>query len=179
MKILAFAGSNSENSINKKLVEYAVAHFEGNAIEVIDLNDYEMPIYKIQRETENGIPQEAQNFAEKIDGSDLIIMSLAEHNSAYSVAFKNIWDWSSRIKGRKHFGDKPVFLLSTAPGPGGGKNVSEVFMQRAPFSGANVITNFVLPKFGETFSEGEGIVDAEKKAEFEEKVQLVKSHFAK
>lgn len=178
MKILAFAGSNSNNSINKKLVEYATKFFEGNDIEILDLNDYEMPIYKMQRELEGGIPHEAQTFAQKIDAADLIIMSLAEYNSAYTTAFKNLWDWSSRIKDRKHFGDKPVFLLSTAPGPGGGKNVSEIFLKGAPHSGANVITNFVLPKFDETFSETEGIVDEEKKAEFLEKIELVKAYFA-
>lgn len=174
MKILAFAGTNSETSINRTLVEFTLKHFEGHDIDYIDLNDYEMPIYKIQREQESGIPQEAQLFAQKIDESDLIIMALAEHNSAYTVAFKNLWDWSSRIKERKHFGNKPMFVLSTAPGPGGGKNVVEVFMKRAVPSGANVLTTFSLPKYGETFRVGEGIIDEEKKAEFQEKVELVK-----
>lgn len=178
MKILAFAGTNSDNSINRKLVEYTLTHFSGHEVDYIDLNDYEMPIYKIQREQEGGIPQPAKAFADKIDRADLIIMALAEHNSTYTAAFKNLWDWTSRIAGRKHFGDKPVFLLSTATGPGGGKNVSEAFMKRAPFSGAQVITNFVLPKFRETFEEGKGIVDGEKSAEFEEKVQQVISYFA-
>lgn len=174
MKILAFAGSNSDNSINRKLIDYTIGFFEGNDIEVLNLNDYEMPLFKVQREQNDGLPQKALDFAAKIDAADLIIMSLAEHNSAYTVAFKNVFDWVSRVKDRKHFAEKPMFLLSTAPGPGGGKNVSEIFLKRAPFSGANVITNFVLPKFGETFEEGKGIIDAEKKAEFEEKVSLVK-----
>ena len=50
---------------------------------------------------------------------DLLIISFAEHNSTYTTAFKNIFDWISRIKDRKHFGEKPVFVLATAPGPGG------------------------------------------------------------
>lgn len=174
MKILAFAGSISSDSINKKLVNWAVSHFENAEIETLDLIDYEMPLFSSDREREIGVHPLAQKFADKIDGSDLIVMSLAEYNSAYTGAFKNTFDWVSRIKERKHFGDKPVFLLSTAPGPGGGKNVSEIFMKRAPFSGANIITNFVLPKFKETFEEGKGIVDEEKKAEFFEKLELVK-----
>lgn len=178
MKILAFAGSNSDNSINKKLVEYATTFFSDADIEILDLNDYEMPLFKIQLEQSTGVPQEGLDFGAKIDAADLIIMSLAEHNSAYTTAFKNIFDWVSRIKDRKHFGDKPIFLLSTAPGPGGGKNVSEIFMKRAPFSGANVITNFVLPKFADSYSEQDGIIDAEKKAEFLQKVQEVKNYFA-
>ncbi len=177
MKILAFAGSISSDSINKKLVEFATTKFENAEIEILDLNDYEMPFFSSQKENEIGYHPLALKFAEKIDASDLIIMSLAEYNSAYTAAFKNVFDWVSRIKDRKAFGDKPIFLLSTATGPGGGKNVSEVFMKRAPFSGANVLTNFVLPKFRETFEEGKGIIDEEKKAEFEEKLKEVKSHF--
>lgn len=174
MKILAFAGSNSDASINKKFVTYAAGCFEGHEVEILDLNDYEMPIYKPQRQ-EEGIPEEAVKFAAKIDGSDLIIMSLAEYNSTYTAAFKNIFDWISRIKDRKHFGDKPIFLLATAPGPGGGKNVVEAFLKRAPFSGANVLEHFILPKYNETFEEGKGIINEEKRREFQEKVELVKA----
>ncbi len=178
MKILAFAGSISSDSINKKLVEYVASRFDDHDVEILDLNDYEMPFFSSDREKEVGVHPLAQKFADKIDASDLIIMSLAEYNSAYTAAFKNVFDWVSRIKDRKHFGDKPIFLLSTAPGPGGGKNVSEVFMKRAPFSGANVITNFVLPKFKETFEEEKGVIDEEKKSELEEKIELVKSHLS-
>lgn len=178
MKILAFAGSNSEVSINKKLVTFAASFFPDDNVEILDLNDFEMPIYKHERELENGIPQLAKDFASKIDSSDLILMSLAEHNSVYSAAFKNVFDWVSRIKDRKHFGDKPIFLMATAPGNGGGKNVIEVFLKRAPFSGANVIAYFSLPNFKERFEEGQGITDEEKKAEFHEKLEAVKAHFS-
>lgn len=179
MKILAFAGSISSDSINKKLVEFAVTKFENAEVELVDLNDYEMPFFSSQKEKEMGYHPLAQKFAEKIDAADLIIMSLAEYNSAYTAAFKNVFDWVSRIKERTAFGDKPVFLLSTATGNGGGKNVSEVFMKRAPFSGAKVLTNFVLPRFKETFETGKGIIDEGKRTEFEEKVDEVKSHFVR
>lgn len=178
MKILAFAGSNSEVSINKELVTYASTFFPENEVEIIDLNDFEMPIYKHERELENGIPQRAMDFAAKIDDSELILMALAEHNSVYSTAFKNVFDWISRIKDRKHFGDKPIFLMATAPGNGGGKNVIEVFLKRAPFSGANVISTFSLPNFKEKFNEKSGITNDEKSAEFNEKVKLVKEYFS-
>lgn len=178
MKILAFAGSNSEVSINKKLVTFASEFFNEHDVEILDLNDYEMPIYKHEREVENGVPQLAKDFAEKIDGSDLILMSLAEHNWAYSTAFKNVFDWVSRIKGRTHFGDKPIFLMATSTGNGGGKNVVEVFTKRAPVSGAEIITSFTLPKFNDNFEEGKGITDEEKLAELKEKIQTVKTHIS-
>ncbi len=176
MIIKAFSGSNASDSINKKLVTFAAQQFADAEVEILDLNDYEMPIYSVDRE-KNGIPQQAQDFAAKIDSADLLLMSLAEYNSSYTTAFKNIFDWISRIKDRKHFGEKPVFLMATAPGPGGGKNVVEAFQKRAPFSGAEVIETFVLPKFRETFEEGKGIIDEEKRKEFFEKVDAVKARF--
>ncbi len=177
MKITAFAGSNSRESINKQFAEFAAKQFTGAEVEVLDLNDYEMPIFSVDREKHDGIPTLALRFAEKIDSSDLLIMSLAEYNSTYTAAFKNVFDWVSRIKDRKHFGEKPVFLLATAPGPGGGKNVIAAFQARAPFSGANVLQSFILPKFKENFDSEKGIVDEEKRAEFEEKLSAVKNFF--
>ena len=173
MKILAFAGSISSDSINHQLVSYVTTLFSNQDIEILDLNDYQMPMFSSDMEKEIGIHELAQKFADKIDESDLIIMSLAEYNSSYAAAFKNTFDWMSRVKNRKHFGEKPMFLLSTALGPGGGKNVSAEFMKRAPFSGANVITNFVLPKFKENFEIEKGIINEELKKEFLEKLEIV------
>lgn len=177
MKIIAFGGSNSKESINKVLAEYTAKQFDGAEVEVLDLNDYEMPIFSVDREKHDGIPTLALRFAEKIDASELLIISLAEYNSTYTTAFKNVFDWISRIKDRKHFGEKPVFLLATAPGPGGGKNVVAAFEARAPFSGANILQSFVLPKFKEIFDIEKGIIDEAKKIEFEEKLSVVKNFF--
>ena len=95
MKILAFGGSNSKDSINKQLAAFAAKQFEDAEVELLDLNDFEMPIFSIDREKQAGIPDLALNFAQKIDASDLLIISLAEHNSSYTVAFKNIFNWIS------------------------------------------------------------------------------------
>ncbi len=177
MKILAFGASNSRESINKILAEYSARQFEGAEVEVLDLNDYEMPIFSVDREKHDGIPALALRFAEKIDAADLLIIAFAEHNSTYTTAFKNVFDWISRIKDRKHFGEKPVFVLATATGPGGGKNVVAAFEARAKSSGATVLQSFVLPKYKETFDTEKGIVDEEKNAEFQEKLAAVKNFF--
>ena len=64
-KILAFGASSSKKSINKRLAVY-VAHRIPNAdVNVLDLNDYEMPIYSIDRENEDGIPDLAYTFKEQ------------------------------------------------------------------------------------------------------------------
>ncbi|OPC25663.1 NADPH-dependent FMN reductase [Elizabethkingia meningoseptica] len=178
MKIVAFAGTNSPTSINKVLVEYVAKQFDSNNVEFLDLNDYEMPIYGVHREQQSGVPQEAMNFAEKIDSADLVIMSLAEHNSSYSVAFKNVFDWVSRIQGRPHWGDKDMFLMATAPGPKGGANVLAAATARFPHSGANILETFSLPKFGSNFDVAKGILDEEKAKELEFKIAKIKEEVA-
>ena len=55
MKLLAFAATNSSQSINKALVTYASQLIEADTT-ILDLNDYEMPIYSSDRESKNGIP---------------------------------------------------------------------------------------------------------------------------
>ena len=176
MKILAFAGSSSKESINLQLVKYVAAKLEGHEIEILDLNDYEMPIYSIDRE-KDGIPEQAQRFAQKIDAADFLLISLAEHNSTYTTAFKNIFDWISRIKDRKAFGEKNMFLMSTATGPGGGKNVMQAAVNRMPFSGGTVVETFMLPRFKDNFNAADGITDPEKASELEHKITGLKKDY--
>lgn len=177
MKIIAFAASNHSNSINKKLVTHIAQQFNENEVEILDLNDYEMPIYSIDREIANGIPNLALNFANKIDEADLVLISLAEYNGSYSVAFKNIFDWISRIPHRKAFNDKKIFLSATSPGARGGLSVLEAAKTAFPFYGGNIIADFSLPLFGENFTENEGIINEEKKQELKEKIERTKELF--
>ena len=55
-KIIAFAGSNSKQSINKQLATYAASLVENVEVTVLDLNDFELPLYGMDYENEHGIP---------------------------------------------------------------------------------------------------------------------------
>ena len=179
MKILAFAGSNSSKSINKELVSHTTSYFKDETIELLDLNDFEMPLFSIDRLMQNGMHPLAVDFAQKIDESDLLIISLAEHNGSYSTAFKNIYDWISRIKDRKAFGDKPLLLMATSPGARGGATVLEMAKNSMPFFGGNVLETYSLPKFHENFDSTKGVINGELKVELESKIGAVKIHIQK
>lgn len=127
MKILAFAGSNSVQSINRKLVIHTLTYFQNIEINLLDLNDYEMPLFSVDRQSKDGFPQKAYNFLAQVESCDAIILSLAEHNRSYTVAFKNIFDWCSRID-INIFKSKPMFIMSTSPGGFGGGNVMAAAM---------------------------------------------------
>lgn len=168
-KIIAFAGSNSKTSINKQLVVYASSLVEDVEIEILDLNDFDLPLYGIDLENEKGIPDDAHRFLNLIKSSDGIVLSLAEHNGAYSTAFKNLFDWMSRIEGKTFFG-KPMLLMATSPGGRGGASVLQIAQDRFPRHDANIVDVFSLPSFGNNFSEGK-IINKELEAELKEKVK--------
>ena len=47
--IIAFAGSNSKQSINKQLAIYASSLVKDTSVSILDLNDFELPICRIHR----------------------------------------------------------------------------------------------------------------------------------
>ncbi len=173
MKITAFAGSNSSHSINKQLVKFALSYLHNVEINLLDLNDFEMPIFSVDRE-EQGYPDQAYTFIKAMDEADFIVCSLAENNRSYSTAFKNVFDWCSRID-LNIFRDKPMFLMSASPGRYGGESVMNAAKSFFPACGANIITTFSLPRFYQTFDGEKGIIDAALLNEFEEKIKLVTS----
>jgi chromate reductase len=180
MKIIAFGGSNSSTSINKKLASYTSLFFEEHSIEILDLNDYEMPLFSEDKVAKNGLPQLALDFAKKIDECDFLIMSLAENNGAYTAAFKNIFDWISVIQDRKAFwGNKPTFLMATSPGLRGGASVLNLAKTTLPYYGANVVDTFSLPSFYENFNVEKGIVNEDILAELQMKIEKIKAGFLK
>jgi len=159
-KILAFGASNSSTSINRQLAKYASGLFKKADVELLDLNDYEMPIYSIDREKKDGFPQLAHDFYNKIGDADFILISFAENNGNFSTAFKNILDWMSRING-KTFQEKPMLLLATSPGARGGSSVLDIAVKRMPYQGGIVKGSFSLPSFNENFDREKGVISNE------------------
>ncbi len=151
--IIAFAGTNSKKSINKELATYASSFVEDVKVNILDLNDFELPLYGIDYEVDHGIPDNAHKFLDAIKSSDGIILSLAEHNGAYSTAFKNLFDWMSRIDG-KLWSEKPMLLMATSPGGRGGVTVLEIAKGRFGYMGGNVVADFSFPSFYDNFSDG-------------------------
>lgn len=172
MKITAFAATNSTQSINLELVKSALHTLQEHEIQVLDLNDYEMPIYSPERNQE-GIPAKALAFNQLLKESDALIIGLAEHNGTFSTAFKNIFDWGSRAD-KALFQQKPMFLLSTSPGPRGGQFVMESAKTIFPFFGGNIQSHFSLPSFQENFKDG-NIINDTLQQEFENRLNEFKS----
>ena len=155
-KIVAFGASSSSNSINKRLATYAAQQIQNSNVVILDLNNFEMPIYSEDSERLNGIPKEAYNFKEIIKEADGIIISFAEHNGAYTAAFKNIFDWISRIDEVVWY-NKPMFLMATSDGSKGASSVLQIAYNRISGGNPNHIPYFSLPNFSDNFDQQAGI----------------------
>lgn len=150
MKIIAFGASSSKNSINKKLASCAAHLFENAEVEVLDLNDFQMPLFSVEAEKEVGKHALAQRFLDKISAADVLVVSMAEHNGNYSAAFKNVFDWCSRISA-KVFQEKPMLLLSSSDGKKGAANSLSIAKNAFPYYGGNIKAAFSFPSFYDNF----------------------------
>jgi len=150
MKVLAFAATSSKNSINKQLANYVAQQIEGAEIELLDINDYEIPLFSEDREKELGQPTLAKAFYQKLGESDVIVISFAEHNGSYTAAYKNLFDWTTRID-MQIFQNKPVIMLATSPGPGGAGSVLSAAQGSAAYFAADVKGAISVPSFYDNF----------------------------
>ncbi|GAC29422.1 NADPH-dependent FMN reductase [Brumicola pallidula] len=172
MKVIAFAATNHSKSINKQLVEYAASLLTKVEVEIIDLNHYELPLYGQDKEEELGHPKLAKAFIEKIANSDGIIISFAEHNGSYTVAYKNIFDWCSRIE-PKVYQKKPMVLLATSSGSAGASSVLTTAVQSSPYFDGEVKASLSIPSFFDNFDSKKQKL---KHGELDEKLRDAVSH---
>ena len=169
-KVLALGGSNSKKSINKTLAVYAAKQVDNAETLIVDLNDFDIPLYGIDLETNEGIPSDVTKLSELFNEADGFVVSLAEHNGSYSAAFKSAYDWLSRVNS-KVWNNKPMLLMATSPGARGGAGVLQGAKSTFPRMGANVIADFSLPSYYDNFSEN-GISNKELKEDLINKLSL-------
>jgi len=173
MKVIGFGASVSSTSINKQLASFALGFFQEHDIELVDLNDFIVPVFSVDTEKEH-FPEAAKAFLAKIGEADVLVCSMAEHNRNWTAAFKNLFDWCSRID-LKLLQDKPMLLLSTSPGGYGAQNSLIIAQKVFPAFGGNIIESFALPKFYENFDAVNGIVNPALLDDLKIKIEQFKS----
>lgn len=153
-RILAFAGSNHANSINKRLLKEALKLIEGYEVDEVELTELDVPMYGLDLEKEKGIPQDISKLREKLDKASVLIIASPEHNSMMPAFLKNILDWLSRT-GPKFLAGKKLVLLSTSPGGRGGKGNLENMANVMPHWGAEIVGVLSLGNFNDHFGDNE------------------------
>lgn len=153
MKTLAFAGSNSSQSINHQLVSYAASLCKD--VEILKLTDYPLPIYSIDLQNKDGIPENVKTLNGKIANADHIIISVCEHNGSMSAFFKNTLDWLSR-QDKSFLKEKKITLLSTSPGAAGAASALAQTQKMLPYFGAEVISATSVGSFNDHYNPESG-----------------------
>ncbi|MDA0750848.1 MAG: NAD(P)H-dependent oxidoreductase [Verrucomicrobia bacterium] len=166
MKILAFGASTSSESINRQFANFAANQIQNAQVTDLDLRSLSLPLYSSDEEQANGIPDDARRLFELIGDHDAVVISLAEHNGSYAAAFKNLYDWASRVE-QKLWQGKPMLLLSTSPGPRGGATVMEAAKATFPRMGADLRASFSLPSFYDNFDVNQGVLNADLAAQLQ------------
>ncbi len=121
-RILAFAGSTRDASLNKKLSRVAAEHAKaaGARVSWIDLRDYPMPLYDGDLEAKEGVPPNGLKLKELFKANDALFLSCPEYNGSTPAVLKNAIDWVSRpAPGEKPlecFEGKVAGLVSASPG---------------------------------------------------------------
>lgn len=125
-KVLVFAGSTRTNSLHRKLARTAAEALRQAGAEVTfaDLKDYPMPLYDGDLEAQ-GHPENARRFRELIQSHNALAIASPEYNGSFPAMLKNVIDWVSRpLPGERPahvFRGKTAAILSTSPGPSGGR----------------------------------------------------------
>ena len=127
VKILAFAGSARKDSLNKKLLKVAAAGAEaaGADVTLIDLADFELPLFNQDLENEQGMPDKAGEIKKLMIAHDGFLIASPEYNGAFSPLLKNTIDWASRSERADEaplvaYRGKTAAILATSPGGLGG-----------------------------------------------------------
>jgi chromate reductase, NAD(P)H dehydrogenase (quinone) len=125
-RILAFAGSARRDSFNKRLVAIAAGggRAAGADVTIIDLADFDLPLFNQDLEAEKGLPAKAVELKKLFNEHHGLLLSCPEYNSSITPLLKNTIDWVSRQSPGEGplaaYKGKVAVLISASPGALGG-----------------------------------------------------------
>lgn len=149
------SGSSRKASMNRKLVA-AIAQiftYGGADAQIIDLNDYDMPIYNGDYEDVNGVPEVAQKLIKTLTACDGVFIATPEYNGCMPALLKNTIDWTSRV-GLEQFTGPVYGIGSATPGALSGIMALRQLHFILNRLGAQVVpTQLGVGHYGQAFSE--------------------------
>ncbi len=123
LKILAFAASLREGSINEHLIRLAsdIIMKNGGKPDVAYMKDFECQSFNGDLEEKSGMDPGAGRFQERLMNNDALIIASPEYNGSMPGYLKNTIDWVSRFRPQP-FRERQVLLLSASPSMAGGSH---------------------------------------------------------
>jgi chromate reductase, NAD(P)H dehydrogenase (quinone) len=155
MRVLAFAASSRERSLNRRLIALAagVAREQGAEVDLAEFREFDMPIYDGDLDARAGLPPGAVELKRRVEEASAVMIAAPEYNYSISGALKNAFDWVSRARPMPWRG-KSVYLMAASPSPMGG--IRGLWQTRIPFEGCGALVfpdMFALPHADHAFDE--------------------------
>ena len=164
--ILIFAGSARQGAFSKQLAAAATTLVagEGGQPTLIDLADFEVPLYNADIETTSGIPQPVIDFRRLVASHDGVMIATPEYNGFVTPLLLNMLCWASRPSPSDDFGavfqGRPVGLMASSPGRLGGVRVVPRLRDVVAELGMVAVPGFVtVPAAASAFTEQGRLVD--------------------
>ncbi|WP_251048363.1 NAD(P)H-dependent oxidoreductase [Halomonas sp. ISL-56] len=165
-KVLVFAGSAREASLNKQLAKLAAKRIEalGGEATFIDLKDYPCPLFDEDIETQ-GMPDNVLKLRDILADHQALLVASPEYNGFITPLLKNTLDWLSRpyqeTPGLGLFAGKWAALVAASPGGLGGIRALPLGQQLLANLGLIVLPQpLSLPKAGSAFNDAGALNDA-------------------
>lgn len=142
MRLLAFAASHREESVNRALVRCAMreAETKGATVDFREFREFDMPLYDDDVFLSNGLPEGAERLKDAIEAADGMMLAIPEYNWSYPGTIKNAIDWISRARPVPLDG-KTCLLLAASPSIMGG--IKGLLHFRVPLE---ALGTYVYPK---------------------------------
>jgi chromate reductase, NAD(P)H dehydrogenase (quinone) len=152
-RILAFSASTRKESLNRKFLANAVeaAKAAGCDVTLIDLGEFELPLYNGDLEDREGMPANAARLVALVAGSDGLLVASPEYNSMITPLLKNTVDWCSRAD-ENPFEGRVAAVISASPGIHGGARSLVMAQQLLLKLGCHVVPGqCILPHADKAF----------------------------
>ncbi|MDN6627105.1 MAG: NAD(P)H-dependent oxidoreductase, partial [Pisciglobus halotolerans] len=167
MKLIGIVGTNSNQSTNRKLVQFIKRHFSNEAdIEVYEIKD--LPAFNEPKNKK--APAKIQELADKINKADGVIISTPEYDHSIPAALKSVLEWLSYSV--QPFIDKPVMITGASYGALGSSRAQGHLRQilNAPELKARIMPSaeFLLGHSLQAFDEEGNLKEQDKIAELED-----------
>ncbi|HCM88895.1 MULTISPECIES: NADPH-dependent FMN reductase [Vagococcus] len=167
MKIVGIVGTNSNESTNRKLLQFMKKHFSKEAeielLEIAEFSSFNEPEEKIA-------PSNIQEFSKKIANADGVIISTPEYDHSIPAALKSVLEWLSYTT--RPLIDKPVMIVGASHGSLGSSRAQGHLRQilDSPELKARIMPSaeFLLGRSLQAFDEEGNLVYAEKVTELED-----------
>lgn len=179
-RLLFFAGSAREKSVNKRLARLGATIAEANGIAATfaDLGDYPMPLYDGDLEAAEGPPENARKFKALMKVHSGIFIASPEYNASVTPLLKNTIDWVSHVRDE---GEAPLEIFKTrvfalgSSSPGGMGGLRSLITLRSVLElglGALVLPDqFAVPRAHDAYDENGHLKNKESQDQFKNLLQ--------